>query len=160
MAAIMTPLSRNVIAEPMVGRPVLSDKTARVAKFPKTHGMCCWHGACGTPGHHDRSGDLGGSAGGGTVSGAAAPTAGVVSPSGTAYTSVEAHFNSAMAARWAVSCSCRWVAVAETIIEAAALVEAHANRRKEPAAHTITIRGVVDPQKRGGRPPPPGSPPI
>ena len=38
----------------MVGRPVLSDKTARAAKFPKTHGMCCWHGVCGTPVMIDR----------------------------------------------------------------------------------------------------------
>jgi hypothetical protein len=65
-----------------------------------------------------------------------------------------------MAAPWAVSCSCGWVAVAETIIEAAALVEAHANRREEPSEHLITIRGVVDPQKSGQRPPPPGSAPI
>jgi hypothetical protein len=52
------------------------------------------------------------------------------------------------------------VAVAETIIEAAALVEAHANRREEPSEHLITIRGVVDPQKSGQRPSPPGSAPI
>jgi hypothetical protein len=76
----------------MVGSPVLSTKMVRSAKFQKPHGMCRWHGVCGTPIHHDRSGDLGGSAGGGAASGAAAPTAGGASPSGTVYTSVEAHF--------------------------------------------------------------------
>ena len=103
---------------------------------------------------------MGGSTGGGEASGAAAPSAGGASPSGTAYTSVEAHFNSAMAARWAVSCSCGWVAVAETIIEAAALVEAHAHRCEEPSEHLITIRGAVDRQKPGQRPPSPRSAPI
>ena len=103
--------------------------------------MGSWHGVCGTPGHHDRSGDLDGSAGGCAGSGASAPSAGGSPPPDAAYTSVAAHFNSAMAARWAVSCSCGWVTVAETIIETAALVEAHANRCGEPSEHLITIRG-------------------
>ena len=152
-------LSRNVIAAPMVGRPIVSAKVARAAKFQKNHGMGPWHGVCGTPGH-DRSNDLVGPAGGGEAGGASAPSAGGSPPPDAAYTSVAAHFNSAMAARWAVSCSCGWVTVAETIVEAAALVEAHANRCVEPSEHLIAIRGAVDPQKPGPRPPSPGSAPI
>lgn len=160
MAAIMRPLSRNVITEPLVRRAVLSAKMARAAKFQKNHRMGRWHGVCDTPGHHDRLGDLDGSAGGGTGGGAAAPTAGGASPSSPAYTNVEAHLNSAMAARWAMSCSCGWVAIAETILEAAALVEAHAHRCEEPSEHLITIRGAVDPQKPGLRLPSPRNAPI
>jgi hypothetical protein len=66
-----------------------------------------------------------------------------------------------MAVPWAVACSCGWVAVAETIHEAAALVEAHAEQRKEITSHAITIRGGMDPKKRGRRRrPPSGSAPI
>jgi hypothetical protein len=143
-----------------VRRAALGAKMARAAKFHKKHGMGRWHGVCGTPDQHDRLGDLGGSAGGGVGSGAAAPTAEDASPSGPAYTSVEAHVTSAMVARWAVSCSCGWVAIAETILEAAALVEAHAHRCGEPSEHLITIRGAVDPQKPGRRSPSPRSAPI
>jgi hypothetical protein len=32
-----------------MGRPVLSAKMARAAKFQQNHGMCGWHGVCGTP---------------------------------------------------------------------------------------------------------------
>ena len=56
-----------------------------------------------------------------------------------------------MAAPWVVSCSCGWVAVAETLNEAVALVEAHADRREEPTLHVITIRGIVNPKRRDGR---------
>ena len=66
-----------------------------------------------------------------------------------------------MAAPWAVSCSCGWMAVAETINEAVALVEAHADQRHVIATHAITIRGTMDPLKRRGRRPPgSGTPPI
>ena len=51
-----------------------------------------------------------------------------------------------MAAPWAVSCSCWWVAVAETLNEAVALVEAHAERRAEPTLHVMTIRGALEPR--------------
>ena len=51
-----------------------------------------------------------------------------------------------MAAPWVVSCSCGWVAVAETLNEAVALVEAHADRREEPTLHVITIRGAMNPE--------------
>jgi hypothetical protein len=53
-----------------------------------------------------------------------------------------------MAVSWTVSCSCGWVAVAKTINEAAALVEAHAEQRKGITPHAITI---MDKQKRGPR---------
>jgi hypothetical protein len=65
-----------------------------------------------------------------------------------------------MAAPWAVSCSCRWVAVAETLNEAVALVEAHAERRAEPTLHAITIRGSMGPKPRDERRPAPGNAPI
>ena len=65
-----------------------------------------------------------------------------------------------MAAPWVVSCSCGWVAVAETINEAVALVEAHADRREEPTLHIITIRGAMTPRPRDDRRPFPGSAPI
>ena len=68
---------------------------------------------------------------------------------------------SPMAAPWAVSCSCGWVAVAETIDEAVALVEAHAGRRREePTPHVIAIRGSLGPQPRDERRPSPGNAPI
>jgi hypothetical protein len=56
-----------------------------------------------------------------------------------------------MAAPWAVSCSCGWVAVAETLNEAAELVEAHAQGVKEITRHAITIKGGMDSLKRGRR---------
>ena len=66
-----------------------------------------------------------------------------------------------MAAPWAVSCSCGWVAVAETLNEAVALVEAHADGRTEPPPHAITIRGTTGPLTRGRRRPPSDTaPPI
>jgi hypothetical protein len=80
-----------------VGRPVRSNKTARVTKFQKNRGMCRWHGVCGTPGHHDRSGDLGGSAGGGAGSSASAPAAGGPPPPDAAPTSVGADFKNGSA---------------------------------------------------------------
>jgi hypothetical protein len=67
---------------------------------------------------------------------------------------------STMAVPWVVSCSCGWVAVAETINEAVALVEAHADRREEPTLHVITIRGAMTPRPRDDRRPSPGSAPI
>jgi hypothetical protein len=67
---------------------------------------------------------------------------------------------STMAVPWVVSCSCGWVAVAETINEAVALVEAHADRREEPTLHVITIRGAMNPRPRDDRRPSPGSAPI
>jgi len=66
-----------------------------------------------------------------------------------------------MAVSWAVSCSCGWVAVAETLNEAAELVEAHAQGVKEITRHAITIKGGMDSLKRGRRRrPPSGSAPI
>ena len=62
-----------------------------------------------------------------------------------------------MATPWAVSCSCGWVAVAETINEAVALVEAHADRREEPTLHAFTIRGSMDPKPRDDRRPSTGN---
>jgi hypothetical protein len=50
---------------------------------------------------------------------------------------------------WAMSCSCGWVAVAETMNEAVVLVEAHAGRRTEATEHFITIGAAADPQKPG-----------
>ena len=67
---------------------------------------------------------------------------------------------STMAVPWVVSCSCGWVAVAETINEAVALVEAHADRREEPTLHAITIRGIVNPKRRDGRRRPSDNAPI
>lgn len=58
-----------------------------------------------------------------------------------------------MAVPWAVSCSCGWVAVAETLNEAVALVEAHAEQRAEPDLHMLTIRGALDPRPRDDRRP-------
>ena len=65
-----------------------------------------------------------------------------------------------MATPWAVSCSCGWVAVAETINEAVALVEAHADRREEPTPHAFTIRGSIDPKPRDDRRSSTGNAPI
>lgn len=65
-----------------------------------------------------------------------------------------------MAASWALSCSCGWVAVAETLSEAVALVEAHADRREEPTLHAITIRGSMGPEPRADRRPSRGNAPI
>jgi hypothetical protein len=52
------------------------------------------------------------------------------------------------------------VAVAETLNEAVALVEAHADRREEPTLHAITIRGSMDPKSGDDRRPSPGNAPI
>jgi hypothetical protein len=66
-----------------------------------------------------------------------------------------------MTAPWAVSCSCGWVAVAETLNEAAELVEAHAQGVKEITGHAITIKGGTDSLKNGRRRrPPSGRAPI
>ena len=65
-----------------------------------------------------------------------------------------------MAAPWALSCSCGWVAVAETLNEAVALVEAHADRREEAALHVITIRGSMGSKPRDDRPQTTGNAPI
>jgi hypothetical protein len=62
-----------------------------------------------------------------------------------------------LAAPWAVSCSCKWVAVAETFNEAVALVEAHADRREKPSLHVITIRGALNPRPRDDDRPSPGN---
>ena len=104
------PLPRNVIAKPMVGRPVLSTKMARAANVQKTHGMCRWHGVCDTPGHHDRSGDLGGSADGGAGRGASAPSAGGPPPPDAASTRVDAHFrySASFSRRWRVKLLSAW----------------------------------------------------
>jgi hypothetical protein len=91
-AAIMTPLPRNVIAAPIMGRPCLSGKLARSAKFQQNQGMCRGHAVCTRPIHYDRSGGLGGSTGGGEVSGASAPSAGGAAPSDAGDTSVAARF--------------------------------------------------------------------
>jgi hypothetical protein len=66
-----------------------------------------------------------------------------------------------MTAPWAVSCSCGWVAVAETLNEAAELVEVHAEGVKEITRHAIMIKGDIESLKHGGRRrPPPGLAPI
>jgi hypothetical protein len=66
-----------------------------------------------------------------------------------------------MAAPWPVHCFCGWVAVAETLNEAAELVEAHAQGVKEITRHAITIKGGMDLLKRGTRRrPPSGRAPI
>jgi hypothetical protein len=65
-----------------------------------------------------------------------------------------------MAAPWVVSCACGWVAVAETINGVVALVEAHAERRHVVIPYAITIRGTMDPLKRGRQRPISGSAPI
>ena len=49
------------------------------------------------------------------------------------------------------------MAVAETINEVVALVEAHAERRHVVIPHAITIRGTMDPLKRGRQRPISGS---
>jgi hypothetical protein len=67
---------------------------------------------------------------------------------------------STMAVPRVVSCSCGWVAVAETLNEAVALVEAHADRREEPTLHAITIRGSMGPKPRDDRRPSTGNAPI
>jgi hypothetical protein len=53
-----------------------------------------------------------------------------------------------MGAPWAVTCSCGWVAVAETWNEAVALVETHSQQRQALTAHTVAIRGAEAPWKR------------
>ncbi len=66
-----------------------------------------------------------------------------------------------MAAPWAVSCSCGWVAVAETLDEASALVEVHAEQATRSTSHAVTIKGNVDNRpRRRRRGPPSESAPI
>jgi hypothetical protein len=65
-----------------------------------------------------------------------------------------------MAGSWAASCSCGWVAVAETLDEAGALVEAHAEQVTKNTTHAITIKGAVDEPRRRRRRPPSGRAPI
>jgi len=65
-----------------------------------------------------------------------------------------------MAGSWAASCSCGWVAVAETLDEAGALVEAHSEQIIKGTPHAITITGAVDEPRRRRRRPPSGRAPI
>jgi hypothetical protein len=65
-----------------------------------------------------------------------------------------------MAGSWAASCSCGWVAVAETLDEAGALVEAHAEQATKRTPHTIMITGSVNEPLRRRRRPPSGRAPI
>jgi hypothetical protein len=53
-----------------------------------------------------------------------------------------------MAGSWAASCSCGWVAVAETLDEAGALVEAHAEQATKRTPHSITIKGSAPARPR------------
>jgi hypothetical protein len=64
-----------------------------------------------------------------------------------------------MASPWAVSCSCGWVAVAETLDETGALVEVHAGHATRSTTHAITIKGNAE-DRWGRRGPPPESAPI
>jgi hypothetical protein len=57
-----------------------------------------------------------------------------------------------MAVSWTVSCSCGWVALAETLNEATALVEVHAEQRKRITRHTITIMDPRKPSRGGAHP--------
>ena len=91
MTAIMTPLPRNVIAAPIMGRPRLGGKIARSAKFQQNQGMCRGHALCTSPEQHDRSGGLGGSTGNGAVRGAAVPSAGGAAPPEASGSSAQAH---------------------------------------------------------------------
>src|SRR5258705_3813613 len=65
---------------------------ARSAKFQQNQGICRGHAVCTWPIYHDRSGGLGGSTGGGEVSGASAPSAGGGAPPGAGDTSVATRF--------------------------------------------------------------------
>jgi hypothetical protein len=65
-----------------------------------------------------------------------------------------------MGGSWAASCSCGWVAVAETLDEAGALVEAQAEQVTKNTTHAITIKGAVDEPRRRRRRPPSGRAPI
>ena len=66
-----------------------------------------------------------------------------------------------MASPWAVSCSCGWVAVAETLDEAGALIEVHAGQVTMSTKHAITIQGnAEDRWGRRRRGPPSESAPI
>jgi hypothetical protein len=81
---------KNVTAQPMKGRPVLSSKMAGSAKCQQNQGMCRGHALCTRPVYHDRSGGLGGSTGSGEVRGAPAPSAGGAPPPDAGDTSVAA----------------------------------------------------------------------
>jgi hypothetical protein len=52
------------------------------------------------------------------------------------------------------------VAVAETLDEAGALVEAHAEQVTKKTTHAITIKGALDEPRRRSRRPPSGRAPI
>jgi hypothetical protein len=66
-----------------------------------------------------------------------------------------------MASPWAVSCSCGWVAVAETLDEAGALIEVHAGQATMSTKRATTILGnAEDRWGRRRRGPPSGSAPI
>lgn len=72
-----------------------------------------------------------------------------------------ATFVGVMASPWAVSCSCGWVAVAETLDEAGALIEVHAGQATTRTKHAITIQGnAEDRWGRRRRGPPSESAPI
>jgi len=60
-----------------------------------------------------------------------------------------------MASPWAVSCSCGWVAVAETLDEAGALIEVHAGQATRSTKHAITIKGNAEDRRWGHRRRPP-----
>jgi hypothetical protein len=66
-----------------------------------------------------------------------------------------------MALPWAISCSYGWVAVAETLDEAGALVKVHAGQATRSTQHVITIKGNAENRwGRRRRGPPPESAPI